>query len=107
MLILQKSYFKKANGDRIQSIHLASPAPAVEPSDISELDIDLEKMALNPAEGIVIPAGPNFLMGKILALVGEKFAYVATSHQKFGAIVVFSKDENCPIGTIIPEFKGV
>lgn len=107
MLVLQKSYFKKENGDRIQSIHLASPAPAVEPTDISELDIDLEKMALNPAEGIVIPGGPNFLMAKILTLVSDKFNFVATSHQKLGAIVVFSKDENCPIGTIIPEFKGV
>lgn len=99
MLILQKSFFKTADDQRIQSIHLVSPANQVTPSDLVTT-IDISPMELDDTKGIVIPGSPSFLTSAILPKV-EKFPWVASGDPRFGAVIVRSSDPLMPVGAIL------
>lgn len=107
MLILQKGYFKKEDGELIQSIHRASNPNQVTPDDVFGLDENSLILDLDNESGIVIPEMPSFLSLKISSLIRAKFKFVAVRNGKYGAIIIESKDDKNPVGSAIPEFKGI
>lgn len=97
MLILQKG-FRTYNEARYQTTHIVNAPEDVTPSDISSMpNIDF----LDPQHGVILPAIPAWFTSCLCTKLAF-LPWIAVADRRFGAVVVFSKDNNYSVGQIIP-----